>query len=558
MIEPVSSVRHRKTPPFTDAIAALLAGSVVGRHSLSILVAAGIAQATPSTADGANGSTNTTAASPLEPVNGTFVLSLEHCLELALGANLNIRSGRLQPKVRGEDFFIAGETFQTRIFAEGDIQSSERRTANTQVGADVFEEDRESIEAGLSRRWPRGTRTDLVWAYSRLEDNSEFRTLNPAHEAAVRLELVQPLLGGFGLALNRADLDRAVSDRHIANREFEILLEGELLATYEAYWSLVLTSVNLDLEKTSLSLADEQVALTRERLDAGVAARLEVVSAEASQARQREAVITAENIYRKASDELLLRIRPATNAAEADIRVIPSTQPEFGDVLPTVPSMETSIRLALQQRPELGLEQARIGRVDIDIFEARKNKLPTLDLRGTAGLNGLADSASDATSDVGDGKFLEWSVGASLSFFFDGQSRRARWRQAVLEKETAVVRKDFAIAVIHVEVRAAIFDLESALQRLDATERTVALAREQYEGELDRLKVGRSTLFRTDTFRRDLLEAQRNHLRSRIDIFVAQALLDAAQGQFAKSIIRSIERIPGTRGSSRFENVPGE
>ncbi|MDA0322784.1 MAG: TolC family protein [Verrucomicrobia bacterium] len=529
------------------------------RHGALLLVlAAGMGFTSVYAQDETDGRADATARPARERVNGTLVLSLEHCLELALGANLDIQSARLQPMARGEDFFIAGETFQTRVFADGEIQDSERRTANTQVGADIFEETQETIVAGLSRRWPLGTRTDLVWAYNRREDNSEFRTLNPAHESSLRLDLVQPILGGFGLAVNRADLERAIADREIANREFEILLEGELLSTYESYWWLVLASASLDLEKASLSLADEQVALTKERLEAGVAAHLELVSAGASQARQREAVITAENVYRKASDQLLLKIRPATSAGASDLSVIPSTQPESGDALPTVPRVESALRLALAQRPELGLEQARIGRVDIDVLEARSERLPSLDLRGSAGFSGLADGASGAVSDVTDGKFLDWRVGATLSFFFNGKSRSARWRQAVLEKKSAVLKRDLAAAVIYVEVRAACFDLQTALQRLAATERTMALSKEQHEGELDRLKVGRSTLFQTDTFRRDLLEAERNHLRSRIDVFLAQALLDAAQGQFAKSIIRSIEEFPRNSGEAPYGNGESE
>jgi len=554
-----NNLTARPTETWPRILRSAIARSRGRRHGALLLVlAAGMGFTSVYAQDETDGRADATARPARERVNGTLVLSLEHCLELALGANLDIQSARLQPMARGEDFFIAGETFQTRVFADGEIQDSERRTANTQVGADIFEETQETIVAGLSRRWPLGTRTDLVWAYNRREDNSEFRTLNPAHESSLRLDLVQPILGGFGLAVNRADLERAIADREIANREFEILLEGELLSTYESYWWLVLASASLDLEKASLSLADEQVALTKERLEAGVAAHLELVSAGASQARQREAVITAENVYRKASDQLLLKIRPATSAGASDLSVIPSTQPESGDALPTVPRVESALRLALAQRPELGLEQARIGRVDIDVLEARSERLPSLDLRGSAGFSGLADGASGAVSDVTDGKFLDWRVGATLSFFFNGKSRSARWRQAVLEKKSAVLKRDLAAAVIYVEVRAACFDLQTALQRLAATERTMALSKEQHEGELDRLKVGRSTLFQTDTFRRDLLEAERNHLRSRIDVFLAQALLDAAQGQFAKSIIRSIEEFPRNSGEAPYGNGESE
>ena len=40
-----------------------------------------------------------------------------------------------------------------------------------------FTEDEDVFAADIRKTWALGTRTDLIWAYSRREDNSEFRTL---------------------------------------------------------------------------------------------------------------------------------------------------------------------------------------------------------------------------------------------------------------------------------------------------------------------------------------------------------------------------------------------
>jgi len=474
------------------------------------------------------------------PAPGTLVLSLEHCLELALGGNLDIALGRREPLARGEDFFIAGEVFTPVVALEGRVEELERRTANTQIGADIFEEEQRVVEGSIRKKWPLGTRTDLVWAYTKREDNSEFRTLNPSHDSSVALAVIQPLFKGFGVAVNRVDLQRAIHDREIADHEFEILLEGELLATYRAYWELVRAASDLDLQETSLALAREQVAIVRDRLDVGTASSLDVTSARAGEARQEEAVIAALNAYRKASDHLLLKIRPAGGGAVEDLRVIPSTEPDFSGGTPALPALGEAIRLAGEMRPELRLESARIARADVDVREAESERRPRVNLFGRYGYGGLAADAGDSVDDLLETSFPEWTAGVSLEFFFMGKSRKARWRQAVLERESADLRRELAAALIRVDVRAAAFDLEAAIQRLEATRRTLALAREQYEGEVDRLRAGRSTVFQVDRFRRDLLGAERNHLDARIDILVAQAVCRAAQGDFAKSIIGSV------------------
>ena len=134
---------------------------------------------------------------------------------------------------------------------------------------------------------------------------------------------------------------------------------------------------------------------------------------------------------------------------------------------------------------------------------------------------------------------MNWSAGIRLQFLFDSSSRRARYRQTVLAKREANLRMESLASEIVVEVRAALFDLGAARQKVTATKRTLDLAREQYEGEVDRRKHGRSTQYQVELFRRDLLDAERNHLRARVRVFLARAVLDASMGRFAKSIIES-------------------
>ena len=476
----------------------------------------------------------------LETPEGTLVLSLERCMELALGGNVDLAIGRQAPRRRAQDFFIAGEIFTPSLYVEARNEDVRRRSVNTQVGAEIFQEEQAVVEGRIRKTWVTGARTDLAWAYTRAKNNSEFRTLNPSYTPELALELTQPLLKGFGVDVNRADLDRAIHDKAIADHEFEIQLEGELLGAYRAYWALVRAAEDLALQETSLTLAEEQVAIVRDRLQVGAAAPLELTSAQAAQARQQEAVIGALNVYRKAGDALLYRIHPASALSVFELSIIPSTVPEV-DEPPALPELRAAVETALANRPELKLEETREERADVDVAALRNNRLPDLNLFGRYGFNGLAADVGEGVDDITSGTFPEWTAGVSLEFLFGGRSRRARWQQAVIDRETAALRGERAAALVALDVRAAVFDLEAALKQREAAARTLELQREQYEGERDRLAVGASTVFRVDTFRRDLLEAERNDLDARIGVFVAQAVLDAARGQFAKSIMASVE-----------------
>ncbi|MDA0990248.1 MAG: TolC family protein [Verrucomicrobia bacterium] len=483
-------------------------------------------------------STNLVLESLVTPA-GSLGLSLEHCLELALGGNLDIQAGRQGPIRSGEQFFIAREAFVPSMLLQARREDLERRTANTQVGAEILQEATTVVDGRIRKRWSTGTRTDLAWAYQKLKDNSEFRTLNPSHESSVAIELTQPLLKGFGLDVNRADLARAVYDKTIADKAFEILLEGELLSTTRSYWDLVRSAMDLELQEASLELANEQVAIVADQLTVGSAAPLDRTAAEAAAARQEEAVITALNRYQKASDSLLVKIHPVQDLALFDLTVIPTTEPEFTNGLPAVPALQAALDNAFSQRPELAMEAASWERTVVDVMEARDSRRPALNAFGRYGFNGLDADAGGSIDDVTGTSFPEWTVGISLEFLFSGRSREARWRQALSDQTAAGLREQRTRAMIAQEVRTAVFDMQAAIQRLAAAGRTLDLYREQYEGELDRLKVGSSTVFQLDSLRRDLLDAERNHLDARVSLSLAQAVLEATQGQYAKRILAS-------------------
>ena len=393
-------------------------------------------------------------------------------------------------------------------------------------------------EGGIGKLWDTGLRTDLVWAYTRVKTASSFFTINPRHESSVAFEATQPLLQGFGAAVSRSALARALNDKAIADAEFEITLETELLRAYRAYWDLALAAEDLSIQEASLQLAEEQVSIAEDRLAVGVAAKLEVTGAQAAAARQREAVIGARTSYRRASDRLLLVIRPSRKSEAYDLRVIPTTRPEAEEA-PSPVDPARAVADALANRPELRRENLRIANADLDLLVADDARNVRLDVFGRFGIEGAAGTGRDSLDNLGSGDFRDWSVGLSLEFLFDAKARRARWRQAMLNRREGELRRERSAAKILVEVRAALFEFETARERFEATAQTRALAQEQYEGEVDRLRAGRSTPYQVELFRRDLLDAERNRLQSQVGVYVARAVLESTRGAFAREIVES-------------------
>lgn len=470
----------------------------------------------------------------------TLVLSIERCIELALGNSTEIALGRLAPAIRAEDYAIVGERFTPVVFAEVLQTTVEAPTETTLGGAEVLDSEELAASVGLRKTWTLGTRMELVLDYLQEESNSEFLRLNPSHKAVARVDVTQPLLKGFGLAVNRVALNQAVAARRIADAAFEQLLDAEVLRVYRLYWELVRAADALQVETATRALVREEVALTRDRVDAGVAPPLAMTSVAAAEARADESVLNAEIAYRKASDRLLRHIRPSRDIADYAIQIVPAT-PATIDRIPPVPPIERLAETALMHRPELRAADLSTDVASLDVLLARSERRPRLDLVASAGYTGLGEDFSDGLDELSGADFPTWSVGLNLSFLFGGESRQAQWRQAVLQQDAAELRAERARVEILTQVRSARFDLEAAYRRHEAALRTEALAQEEYNGERDRLEAGRSTTFLVDQARRDLLTAQQGQARARTEIYVARATLASASGTFTAELLRQMD-----------------
>jgi len=284
------------------------------------------------------------------------------------------------------------------------------------------------------------------------------------------------------------------------------------VAEQRAEASVEAAKANVDLFQKLYELADDQ-------RKAGVATRLDTTRAEVALARQRQALLVAEN-RREVARLALLHATGADQSAEV---VLTDSLEERGE---TAPTAEEALRTAREQRPELRslAEQLRLAQFATDAEKA--TYLPTLGVQFQGGYSGYH------FNDL----FWTRSVAALISVpVFTGGRTAARVAEAESKARELRLQMTEADRQVEEEVRRALLSWANARNRARVARENERLAREELEFARDRFADGVSSSIEVDNAQTSLATAQEDRISALAD--EAQARFDLAR---ATGVIRSL------------------
>jgi NodT family efflux transporter outer membrane factor (OMF) lipoprotein len=205
-----------------------------------------------------------------------------------------------------------------------------------------------------------------------------------------------------------------------------------------------------------ISVAQETLAsrtdtwrLTRAKAEGGTGTGLDALQAKAEMEQAAAAIPPLEDDYREAIDRLATLTGQPTQTLVDTLRA-PRPVPQFAGTIKPDPPVVT-----LAQRPDIRAAERRIAAASADIGVAQAERLPSLSLAGSIGLNSSRIRSLANTSS------LAWSWGPEVSLpIFDAGKRAAK----VDEK---VALRDEKIAAWQATVRSAVEETENALVALD-------------------------------------------------------------------------------------------
>ncbi|MEM7261290.1 MAG: TolC family protein [Planctomycetota bacterium] len=459
-------------------------------------------------------------------------LSLDEAIRIALARNLDLQLEILNAYQTHQDIGIASAAFDP-VFATTYSMSNFRQPtvdtlsglgSTTQILVNPFTAQQGTV--GFNGLFPLGTRWRVEVQDSR-SDNPEsgFFGFNPRNSTTITAGVTQPLLKDFGYDVNLADLRIARENDAVAIEQLRLQTETVMGSVVDAYWNLYFAYRDLEVKLSALKEAEQLLEINQGKLDAGLAKEVDVTQARASIANQNSEIIQAENAISAAQDTLLDLLNYNDLMREQGTHGAGRALYEHLELILTTPlifeeyrvDLEDAIALALEERSDLRQAYHAIQSAQHGYERAKHQVLPTLNLDATWNQLGLEENIGNSFDELFTGRYYSWTVAVNFEYAIGNRAaRNERLKsQAALERAHLDFERLRNLAIL--EVSSAVREIKNAYRTVLARQEQVRLQRDTLDGERERLRVGVSTSFQVLEIQNDLLEAQSQDLRARVD-----------------------------------------
>jgi outer membrane protein TolC len=456
-------------------------------------------------------------------------LSLKECVHLALNHNLDIEISRYQPWIDDQGLRAAFGAFDHVLYADASSGRNRLTARDLFAGVPTLSTDDSTFRTGLRRTIPAGMTYDLSFAVDRQESNSSFVIFDPAWQQSMGLSLTIPVLRGAGEEANVTPIVLARNARRVSVTEFERSLAETVFSVQEAYWALVSAIEQKKFRVQALQVAKRLLEDNKARERRGILAPVDVTEAEAGVASQVEGILTAENAVQDAMDRLKRLVDPALLRGETQIVPLDAPGVPAGE-LDEKQAVERGLRDAMERRAEYRGIFIELESREREIAKDRNEALPKLTATASGSLLGAEDGFSSSAREFRSGDTYSWGVGLALEIPLENRAADGAVRRAELDRRRLILRRRNLEDEILVEVREAAREIKTTEQRIEATTRARALAKERFDGEQSRRDQGLRTTFHVLDARTKLTEAQSNEVKARVDHASAWARYRRATG----------------------------
>jgi len=453
--------------------------------------------------------------------NEPLSLTLQETIETVLKNNISISVQSYNSKINEQFIFEKEADFDPTVDFEFTVGEETRQSASTLADSKTRDLDYD-WDFSVSQKFVTGGDYELTMDNNKNQSSSSRTSLNPIYSSDLALTFTQPLLKDFGIDLNKREIYIAKNDQKISDHQFTEKVIATIAETENIYWDLVFSIEDLKVKETSLQRARDLEKQVKAQVDVGTLAELEILQAKSNVASREERLLNAQNLIDDNGDNLKSILNFSFDSEEGLKEIIPADSPVFEPGAEN--SLEEALKTALIHRPDLLAKKMELENRNIEAKYNENQTLPTLDLVGSLGLNGLSGDSStkngsydSALSEAFSTDFRLWQFGINLSYPLGNRAAKSKLAIKRLEVAQLLLNiKDLEKTIV-VEVREAHRQIKTDIKRVQATRVARKLAEEKLNAEEKKFKVGLSTSFNVLEFQEDLAEEQSNEIKAVID-----------------------------------------
>jgi outer membrane protein TolC len=357
-----------------------------------------------------------------------------------------------------------------------------------------------------------GTSIGASFNSSRSDYNSPAYNFNPSTAGSVDINISQPLLQGFGRAVNNRNIRVAKNNMKVMDLTVKLQVITTISAVLNLYWDLVSFNEDLRIKKQGLALAQQLYEDNQQQVKLGTLPPIEVTRAAAEvSARKEDLLISETNL---AQQETVLKNALSRNGVESvwldQVHIIPLDKFEIPKVddLPPTPQLVSE---ALENRPEITQTKINLESSKINVQGTKNNLMPTLSAfadMNNQGLTGIANPAyvvgpfnpppspyfiggyGNMLGQIFRRDFPNYSAGFSFSIPLRNRQAQADYAMDELTIRQKELQLQRSVNQIRVDVRNAVIGLQQARARFETSVATRVLAEQSLKAEQDKFKYG--------------------------------------------------------------------
>ncbi|HEY7212916.1 MAG TPA: TolC family protein [Bryobacteraceae bacterium] len=401
----------------------------------------------------------------------------------------------------------------------------------------------------LEKGFVTGAKATVGWDNLHQDINNPLLTYNPSTASDIYLNFSQPVLRGFGPAVNNRYVRITKNNRKVSDLVFEQQVISTVDAVVRLYWDLVSLNRDVAVRDDALAAAERLLADNKAANEEGTRAPIDVTRAEAEVARRRRDLDVSKTLARQQSEIFKDYLtRSGFESRLSEITVMPTDTVKIPPSEP-LPSMQEMLAAALRNRPELAQIRLQLENAGISLKGSRSALLPELDLVASARNNALTGDANllangagiprdplllggygGALGQVADRNFPDYGVGVQLSIPLANRAARADLARDQLQLRQQEIRIRQLEKQIKLEITNAALAVEQGRASYEAAVRERILQQQTVDAEIEKLKVGASTSYLVIQYQGDLAQAQSAEISAQSDYIKARTALDRALG----------------------------
>lgn len=360
------------------------------------------------------------------PVNGnrTIKLSLDEAILLAVRENPNFQSIQLNHVLQKFNVFIQEWHFHPQFAFQASVSTSRNVTVGQPITANNY-----NVQPTITLNTPIGTNITLA------STNPSADHFNPT----LSLQIMQPLLRGFGTAVVESSLNNARDSEVISRLSIEGSLRSMVSSVINAYLDVISAQQRIVISEDAVKRAEISVKQTRLFIKAGRKAGNELVTVEANVASAKTTLENDRNNLDQARYGLLaaIGIDPNTKVSFEGIN-IDSLIKKYH-----LPALDRTKRLILENDIQYQIDQITLhGQTTRNLLVAEDNARWQLNLNATAATGGGSGGGQNAGfNSLVNGINSTSSAGLALQIPIDDQLSK----QAIMSAKIALKQAELVL-----------------------------------------------------------------------------------------------------------------